>query len=95
MAYRDLVEGLATKCVVHFVLPASFYPCGDKFLWNVLDLSGSVVARVILEDDALNLILCPPKPALLQIFENDFQSGLGACDVTSVGHRDAEGAYYS
>jgi hypothetical protein len=35
--------------------------------------------------------LCPPKPALLQIFENNFQSGLWACDVASVGHGDAEG----
>lgn len=62
---RGLGKGLASKCVVHLLLPVSFYPPEYVLVRHVFDLRLVVVGRVILEDDTDNLVLGPSKPSLL------------------------------
>jgi hypothetical protein len=58
IAYRNLVERLVAKRVMYLVLPVAFYPCENILLRYVLDLCGSVILCVVLENDALDLVLC-------------------------------------
>jgi hypothetical protein len=90
--YCRLAEGLAAKRVVDLVLPRPFYPREHLLIWNVLDLGCGVILGIVFEDDAHNLVLCPPEPAFLNILKDDLQAGLGACDVACVGDGYAEGA---
>lgn len=90
--HSHLRERLAAEGVVHLVLPVAFYTRKDFFLWHILDLDDVIVLRVVLEDDALDLVLCAPEPALLEVFENDLQACLGAGDVAGVGNGDTERA---
>jgi hypothetical protein len=94
--FRDthghLRKRLAAERVVHLVLPVAFYARKDFFLWHILDLDDVIVLGVVFEDDALDLVLCPSEPALLEVFENDLQACLGAGDVAGVGNGDTERA---
>jgi hypothetical protein len=49
-----------------------------------------IVIRIILEDNAINLVCCASQPALLHIVQNDLDLGLGACDVSEFADRYAQ-----
>lgn len=49
-----------------------------------------IVLRIVLEDNAINLVCCASQPAFLHIVQNDLDLGLGACDVSEFADRYAQ-----
>lgn len=66
--YRSFGKGGISERVVHFVLPGAFYPSEHVLVRHIPYLRLGVVVRVICEDDTLDFILCPAKPAFLKVF---------------------------
>jgi len=61
------MERLATKCVIHLLVPNTFEPREDVLVRDILYPRLRVVVRVVTEDNAFDFVLRLAKPAFFEI----------------------------